>query len=359
MVCGNPLKAVRMEKGTVGEWRWSFRSRSVSSRRSPRSARSPSPVWRCPGCVTGGPGGARAHARCASLSCGPLLPPGTRRPGRDAPGPCHGPRDPGDACSIARADPLVNGRAWACAVDGAGRSEAMVLAVALPRQPVMPGWMSRATASAPRHSRTSWTRTSRPSGRRGTTCLLADERIDGLHGLLFIEAPRRGVLPTVRAAAAWQCGCRVNRGGAYSGCPGHRDAGDAQLHVVGESHNQDALRSITGSGSQQARVATTAVLFPEEDNQYDADAISVWIQGKMVGHLSREDAVAMRAGLPTFKRASGVMWRCPVRSSPVERSEPLACSFGSILRTSGWRRRPSGSPSRGRWWSPHRFQPCA
>ena len=73
--------------------------------------------------------------------------------------------------------------------------------------------------------------------------------------------------------------------------------GDAQLHVVGESHNQDALRSITGSGSQQARVATTAVLFPEEDNQYDADAISVWIQGKMVGHLSREDAAAMRAGL--------------------------------------------------------------
>ena len=73
--------------------------------------------------------------------------------------------------------------------------------------------------------------------------------------------------------------------------------GDAQLHVVGESHNQDALRSITGSGSQQARVATTAVLFPEEDNQYDANAISVWIQGKKVGHLSREDAAAMRAGL--------------------------------------------------------------
>jgi HIRAN domain len=73
--------------------------------------------------------------------------------------------------------------------------------------------------------------------------------------------------------------------------------GDAQLRVVGESHNQNTLRSITGSGSQQARVATTAVLFPEEDNQYDANAISVWIQGKKVGHLSREDAAAMRAGL--------------------------------------------------------------
>ena len=32
-------------------------------------------------------------------------------------------------------------------------------------------------------------------------------------------------------------------------------------------------------------------------NQYDANAISVWIRGKKVGHLSREDAAAMRAGL--------------------------------------------------------------
>jgi hypothetical protein len=34
------------------------------------------------------------------------------------------------------------------------------------------------------------------------------------------------------------------------------------------------------------------VLLAERDNSYDPNAISVWIDGSQVGHLSRDDALA-------------------------------------------------------------------
>jgi hypothetical protein len=40
-----------------------------------------------------------------------------------------------------------------------------------------------------------------------------------------------------------------------------------------------------------------AILVAEDDNPYDPNAISVWINGHLVGHLSREDAAGYRPGL--------------------------------------------------------------
>jgi hypothetical protein len=74
--------------------------------------------------------------------------------------------------------------------------------------------------------------------------------------------------------------------------------GSEDLEVVGESYYQDALwQVIGGRTTDRVRVEIQAVLFPEVDNSFDANAISVWIKHKKVGHLSREDAAAYRPGL--------------------------------------------------------------
>lgn len=58
------------------------------------------------------------------------------------------------------------------------------------------------------------------------------------------------------------------------------------LEVVGESHYQEEIRSVV----QQIGREVAAILVPEPDNSYDSNAVSVWIAGFKVGHLSRSDA---------------------------------------------------------------------
>jgi hypothetical protein len=74
--------------------------------------------------------------------------------------------------------------------------------------------------------------------------------------------------------------------------------GDEILEVVGESNYQEALWKIVG-GRRRERVRhdVAAVLVPEPDNQFDANAIKVLIDGNLVGYLSRQDAVAYGPGL--------------------------------------------------------------
>jgi HIRAN domain len=65
--------------------------------------------------------------------------------------------------------------------------------------------------------------------------------------------------------------------------------------VVGESHYQDAIRSICGSHRwEDVRFDCIAALVPEPSNPYDSNAVMVQIDGRHVGYLSREDAVAYR-----------------------------------------------------------------
>jgi hypothetical protein len=74
--------------------------------------------------------------------------------------------------------------------------------------------------------------------------------------------------------------------------------GDETLEVVGESHYQDALwRIVGGRRADPVRYETHAVLMPEPDNQYDANAVKVLVEGELVGYLSREDAAVYHPGL--------------------------------------------------------------
>jgi hypothetical protein len=81
--------------------------------------------------------------------------------------------------------------------------------------------------------------------------------------------------------------------------------GRVDLDVVGESHYQDSLwRLVDGRRrpEERVRIDVCAVLTAETDNLYDANAVSVWVQGLKVGHLSRGDAERYRAGLLALER---------------------------------------------------------
>lgn len=62
------------------------------------------------------------------------------------------------------------------------------------------------------------------------------------------------------------------------------------LEVVGESYRQDALSEICGgkvAGGHRKNFEATLV--PEPQNQYDENAVKVYVSGKHVGYLSRDD----------------------------------------------------------------------
>ena len=62
--------------------------------------------------------------------------------------------------------------------------------------------------------------------------------------------------------------------------------------AVGESQYQDALRSLCGSQSwEDVRFDCVAVLVPQPTNPHDSNAVMVQVGAKLVGYLSRGDAV--------------------------------------------------------------------
>lgn len=65
--------------------------------------------------------------------------------------------------------------------------------------------------------------------------------------------------------------------------------GDEDLDVVGESYRQDALWKIVGGKtSERIRKEAIGYLVPEPNNEYDPNAIGVWIQGSQVGFIAKE-----------------------------------------------------------------------
>lgn len=79
--------------------------------------------------------------------------------------------------------------------------------------------------------------------------------------------------------------------------------GDVSLSVVGESFYQTSLRKLAHEPQERVRIDIRAALIAETDNHYDPDAISVWIEGLQVGHLSRDDAHTYRPGLLALEQA--------------------------------------------------------
>jgi len=69
--------------------------------------------------------------------------------------------------------------------------------------------------------------------------------------------------------------------------------GHRLVNVAGESHYQEALRELVGpTTAAEIAVDTEAVLVPEPSNPHDPNAVMVQIDGKLVGYLPRDDAVA-------------------------------------------------------------------
>ena len=80
-------------------------------------------------------------------------------------------------------------------------------------------------------------------------------------------------------------------------------SGRETLEVVNESHHQDELwEMVGGRTTNPVRQETVALLIPDPDNPYDANAIEVRIDGLIIGHLSREDAATYRPGLIELMR---------------------------------------------------------
>ncbi len=84
--------------------------------------------------------------------------------------------------------------------------------------------------------------------------------------------------------------------------------GEVNLGVVGESQYQDSLWRVGGvrrSSNDPVRYDIYGVLVAEADNEYDSNAVSVWVEGLKVGYLSRDDARRYRPGLLALERKHG------------------------------------------------------
>lgn len=80
------------------------------------------------------------------------------------------------------------------------------------------------------------------------------------------------------------------------------------LEVVGESQYQDNrwfLVGGLGDPTQHVRQNIVAVLTPEPENPYDANAVAVTINGLTVGYLCREDAELLQPGLIALYKLHG------------------------------------------------------
>ena len=74
--------------------------------------------------------------------------------------------------------------------------------------------------------------------------------------------------------------------------------GDDDLEIVGEASYQDALWALCGgSPGDDVRHGIVAVLVPEPENPHDQNAISVRVEGRIVGYLPRQVAAGYIPGL--------------------------------------------------------------
>jgi len=80
--------------------------------------------------------------------------------------------------------------------------------------------------------------------------------------------------------------------------------GGRLVNVAGESHYQKALREIVGpiGAGREVALDTEAVLVPEASNPHDSNAVMVQIDGKLVGYLPRDEAVAYGPALADLTR---------------------------------------------------------
>jgi hypothetical protein len=82
--------------------------------------------------------------------------------------------------------------------------------------------------------------------------------------------------------------------------------GSEDLEVVGEASYQDTLwRLCNRSEGERVRHDVTAILVPDPANPYDSNAISVQIDGCLVGYLARDVAAQYLPGLKALMASCG------------------------------------------------------
>jgi hypothetical protein len=84
--------------------------------------------------------------------------------------------------------------------------------------------------------------------------------------------------------------------------------GHDDLEVVGESHRQENLWRLLGGQHRpevRVRMDVYAMLLAEDGNPFDVNAVSVWIDGLMVGYLPRDEARRFRPGLLAVQKREG------------------------------------------------------
>ncbi len=87
-----------------------------------------------------------------------------------------------------------------------------------------------------------------------------------------------------------------------------RGNGAYGIVVAGTSRRQEALRLAVDAwqqqdqGTRRQRIEVVAGLVREPDNKADANAVAVYIAGRQVGYLKREDAAAYQPVLQHLAR---------------------------------------------------------
>jgi hypothetical protein len=79
---------------------------------------------------------------------------------------------------------------------------------------------------------------------------------------------------------------RINGNGSYA------------IEVVGESHYQASFEALLGAlAYTESEISGDAVLQLQDDNPHDSQAVAVFVEGRQVGHLSRDMARTFRQAL--------------------------------------------------------------
>ena len=77
--------------------------------------------------------------------------------------------------------------------------------------------------------------------------------------------------------------------------PAFQGDGSFDVEVVGESHYQRALWSLSAPATTESRFEIVDVhLFLDDGNPHDEQAVAVLLLGQRIGHLSRGDARKLR-----------------------------------------------------------------
>ena len=108
--------------------------------------------------------------------------------------------------------------------------------------------------------------------------------------------------------------------------------GTFQLDIVGESHFQDNLEKLCRGRCEDGHdLEIEAMLIHDDENEHDDQAVAVFIDSKLVGHLGRKNARNFRAQLAAAG-AAGVPAVCEAKIvGGWDRGEDDQGHFGVML----------------------------